>query len=90
MLAYLIKAKNPVKKLGFLFLRYCKKELYIINSLYYNNAKQATLTQTRNKETAMQDNVLYIKKTTRRAVIATDLNNGFIAVEHSLDDGKWG
>lgn len=37
----------------------------------------------------MQDNVLYIKKTTRRAVIATDLNNGFIAVEHSLDDGKW-
>ena len=37
----------------------------------------------------MQDNVLCIKKTTRRAVIATDLNNGFIAVEHSLDDGKW-
>lgn len=37
----------------------------------------------------MQDNILYIKKTTRRAVIATDLNNGFIAVEHSLDDGKW-
>lgn len=37
----------------------------------------------------MQDNVLYINKKTRRAVIATDLNNGFIAVEHSLDDGKW-